>query len=311
MPKLSIPETELMFSGHAACPGCGAALAMRYLLKGLGPDTIMAMPACCWAVIGGAMPSTALNIGLIDCAFEATGAAVSGIRAGLDAQKLKGIEVVGFAGDGGTADIGLQSLSGMLERRTDAIYVMYDNEAYMNTGIQRSGATPKGAWTTTTPTGGGMRGKEEQKKDIFAIVMAHEPAYAATANVAFPEDFVKKAKRAAESTGPRFLHVLAPCPPGWKFDAERTIEVGRLATETNIFPLLEYREGELRLTRKPSVKTPVEMYLKAQGRFGHLNAVEVQAIQEATDRKWAKLLHEDAEAAARAKAAKAAAATPA
>ncbi len=293
-----------MFSGHAACPGCGAALAMRYLLKGLGPETIMAMPACCWAVIGGAMPSTALNIGLMDCAFEATGAAVSGIRAGLDAQGLKGITVVGFAGDGGTADIGLQALSGMLERRTDAIYVMYDNEAYMNTGVQRSGATPKGAWTTTTPTGAGMRGKEEQKKDILAIVMAHEPAYAATANVAFPEDFVKKAKRAADLKGPRFLHVLAPCPPGWRFDAERTIEIGRLATETNIFPLLEYTEGEMRLTRKPSVRTPVETYLKAQGRFAHFNADEVRGVQEVVDRKWAKLLHEDAEAAKRAKAAK-------
>jgi len=305
VPKLSIPEGELMFSGHAACPGCGAALAMRYLLKGLGPETIMAMPACCWAVIGGAMPSTALNIALQDCAFEATGAAVSGIRAGLDAQGLKGVTVVGFAGDGGTADIGLQALSGMLERRTDAIYVMYDNEAYMNTGIQRSGATPKGAWTTTTPTGAGMRGKEEQKKDILAIVMAHEPSYAATANVAFPEDFVKKAKRAAAIEGPRFLHVLAPCPPGWRFDAERTVEIGRLATEANIFPLLEYTEGEMRLTRKPSVRTPVEAYLKAQGRFGHMNADEVRAVQEATDRKWAKLLLEDAEAAKRAKAAKA------
>ncbi|HKZ58337.1 MAG TPA: thiamine pyrophosphate-dependent enzyme [Candidatus Thermoplasmatota archaeon] len=294
-----------MFSGHAACPGCGAALAMRYLLKGLGPETIMAMPACCWAVIGGAMPSTALNIALQDCAFEATGAAVSGIRAGLDAQGLKGVTVVGFAGDGGTADIGLQALSGMLERRTDAIYVMYDNEAYMNTGIQRSGATPKGAWTTTTPTGAGMRGKEEQKKDILAIVMAHEPSYAATANVAFPEDFVKKAKRAAAIEGPRFLHVLAPCPPGWRFDAERTVEIGRLATDANIFPLLEYAGGEMRLTRKPSVRTPVEAYLKAQGRFGHMNADEVRAVQEATDRKWAKLLLEDAEAAKRAKAAKA------
>src|SRR3990170_4154339 len=267
VPKLSIPEGELMFSGHAACPGCGAALAMRYLLKGLGPQTIMAMPACCWAVIGGAMPSTALNIALQDCAFEATGAAVSGI----------------------------------LERRTDAIYVMYDNEAYMNTGIQRSGATPKGAWTTTTPTGAGMRGKEEQKKDILAIVMAHEPSYAATANVAFPEDFVKKAKRASAVEGPRFLHVLAPCPPGWRFDAERTVEIGRLATEANIFPLLEYTEGEMRLTRKPSVRTLVEEYLKAQGRFGHMNADEVRAVQEATDRKWAKLLLEDAEAAKRAK----------
>ena len=299
MAKLSIPEQELMFSGHLACPGCGAALAMRYLLKGLGPQTLMVMPACCWAVIGGAMPSTAVNIGLLDCAFEATGAAVSGMRAGLDALKVEGVQVVGFAGDGGTADIGLQALSGMLERRTDAIYVMYDNEAYMNTGIQRSGATPKGAWTTTTPTGAGMRGKEEAKKDVFAIVRAHDPAYAATANVAFPEDFVRKAKRAAGLEGPRFLHVLAPCPPGWKFDAQMSVEVGRLATETNVFPLMEAVGGELRLTRKPSVRTGVEAYLKAQGRFGHLAPEEVEAIQQAVDRRWAALLAEEAKAGPR------------
>lgn len=302
MPKLSIPEAELMRPGHAACPGCGAALAMRYLLKGLGGNTVMSLPACCWAVIGGPMPMTALKVSLLDCAFEATGASVSGVRAACDALGLKDVNVVGFAGDGGTADIGLQSLSGMLERRTDAIYVMYDNEAYMNTGIQRSGATPLGAWTTTTPTGALGRGKQEPKKDIFAIVLAHDPVYAATANVAFPEDLVKKAQKMAKVKGPRFLHVLAPCPPGWRYASEMSVEIGKLATETLVFPLVEYEGGQLRITRKPSQRRPVEEYLKTQGRFAHLRADEVALIQAGVDRRWARLLRDEAQGRAEAKA---------
>jgi 2-oxoisovalerate ferredoxin oxidoreductase beta subunit len=303
VPKLSIPEAERMRPGHSACPGCGAALAMRYLLKGLGEGVIVSMPACCWAVIGGPFPTTALDTALLDTAFEATGASLSGLRAACDAMGLKDAQVVGFAGDGGTADIGLQALSGMLERRTDALYVMYDNEAYMNTGVQRSGATPKGASTTTTPPGAHSRGKVEVKKDLFAIVLAHEPAYAATANVAFPEDFVRKAQRARAIHGPRFLQVLAPCPPGWGYGSERTIEVGRLATDTNVFPLIEYEDGAVRLTRRPSVRTPVEAYLKAQGRFHHMTAEEVAETQAAVDRRMARL-----EAAAPAKGARVSAA---
>jgi pyruvate/2-oxoacid:ferredoxin oxidoreductase beta subunit len=283
MPKLTIPAAEVMRPGHAACPGCGAALAMRYLLKGLGEGVVMSLPACCWAVIGGPFPNTALDAALLDTAFEATGASLSGLRAACDALGYKDAQVVGFAGDGGTADIGLQALSGMLERRTDALYVMYDNEAYMNTGVQRSGATPRGAATTTTPAGGASRGKAEPKKDIFAIVLAHRPAYAATANVAFPEDFVRKVQKAKSIEGPRFLHVLAPCPPGWGFAPERTIELGRLATDTNLFPLVEYEGGSLRLTRRPSVRTRVEAYLKLQGRFGHLTAEEVAEFQNDVD----------------------------
>ncbi|EQD61311.1 thiamine pyrophosphate binding domain-containing protein, partial [mine drainage metagenome] len=156
---------------------------------------------------------------------------------------------MGFAGDGGTVDIGLQSLSGMLERGTNAIYVMYDNEAYMNTGVQRSGATPMGAWTTTTPVGKQARGKTEQQKDIMAIVLAHQPAYAATLNPSFPEDYVAKAEKAREVRGTRFLHVYAPCPPGWRYSSEQTIHLGRLATDTGIFPLYEVEDGQYRITR--------------------------------------------------------------
>ena len=172
MAKLTLPAQELMYSGHAACPGCGAALSMRLLLKGLGPRTVVSVPACCWTVIATPYPTTALGVAMLDNPIEATGASISGIRAALDAMGQKDVNVVGFAGDGGTADIGIQSLSGMLERRTNAIYVMYDNEAYMNTGIQRSGETPLGAWTTTTPVEGAEHGKVESKKDMMAIVLA-------------------------------------------------------------------------------------------------------------------------------------------
>ena len=290
MARLTIPAQELMRAGHSACPGCGSTLVMRYLLKGLGDQTIVTVPACCWTVIATPFPTTALDVPMLDCAFEATGASISGLRAAADQLGLKGVTIVGFAGDGGTADIGLQALSGMLERRTDGIYVMYDNEAYMNTGVQRSGATPEGAWTTTTPVDAFSRGKVEPKKDIMAIVAAHRPAYAATVNVAFPEDFVKKVQKAKAIRGPRFFHALAPCPPGWKYSAEKTIEIGRLATDTNVFPLYEIEDGVYRITRKLGVAKPVRRYLETQGRFAHLDEAQVAQIQREVDARWKRLL---------------------
>lgn len=289
MAKLTIPAEELMYPGHAACPGCGAALSMRLLLKGLGPRTIASIPACCWTVIATPYPTTALGISLIDNPIEATGASISGLRAAADAMGMKDVTVVGFAGDGGTADIGLQALSGMLERRTDAIYVMYDNEAYMNTGVQRSGATPEGAWTTTTPVLKKLHGKIEPKKDIMAIVLAHDPAYAATLNPSFPEDFVGKVQKAKQISGPRFFHVYAPCPPGWRYSSEQTIHIGRLATDTGVFPLYEVDEGRYRITRNVAHLRPVEEYLKAQGRFDHLDPTELSAIQERVRVSWERL----------------------
>jgi pyruvate/2-oxoacid:ferredoxin oxidoreductase beta subunit len=260
------------------------------VLKGLGPNTLITIPACCWTVIGTPFPTTALSIPLIDTAFETTGASMSGMRAALDALGRDDLTVVGFAGDGGTADIGIQALSGMLERRTDAIYVMYDNEAYMNTGTQRSGATPMSAWTTTTPVSAESRGKSEFKKDVMAIVAAHRPAYAATVNPAYPEDFLKKVQKAKGIRGPRFFHALSPCPPGWRFSAEKTIEIGRLATETCVFPLYEIEDTRYRITRKIGRPKPVAEYLKTQGRFGHLTDEEVEAIQAEVDRNWKRLL---------------------
>jgi len=289
MARLTIPEQELMTSGHLGCPGCGATLVMRYALKALGPKMVLTVPACCWAVMSGAYPKTCVSVPFLDCAFEATGASISGLRAGLDAQGKKDVTVVGFAGDGGTADIGLQALSGALERGVDAIYIMYDNEAYMNTGIQRSGATPWGAWTTTTPVGKTGRMKREEKKDLMGIVLAHNIPYAATASIAFPEDFVKKLEAAKALHGPRFFHVLAPCPPGWKYPPEHTVRLGRMAVDSRVFPLYEVVRGRYRITRRAGRPTTVAEYLKVQGRFSHLDEAQVAEIQGRVDSRWERL----------------------
>jgi pyruvate/2-oxoacid:ferredoxin oxidoreductase beta subunit len=299
MARLTIPAEELMFRGHAACPGCGPALAMRLLLKGLGPRTIVSIPACCWTVIATPFPTTALGVPVLDNPIESTGASISGLRAAVDAMHLDDVTVVGFAGDGGTADIGLQALSGMLERRTDAVFVMYDNEGYMNTGVQRSGATPRGAWTTTTPVEGSRRGKPEAKKAIMEIVLAHRPTYAATVNPAFPEDFVRKAEKARGVRGPRFLHALTPCPPGWRFSSEETIALGRLATDTGLFPLYEVEDGVLRITRSGGALKPVADYVHGQGRFRHWTDADVDALQAEVREGWERLLLRERESAPR------------
>jgi pyruvate/2-oxoacid:ferredoxin oxidoreductase beta subunit len=290
MAKLTIPARELMYPGHSACPGCAPALAMRLVLKALGPRTVVSIPACCWTVIATPYPTTALGVGVLDTPIESTGASLSGLRAAADALGIEDLNVVGFAGDGGTADIGLQALSGMLERQTDAIYVMYDNEAYMNTGVQRSGATPQGARTTTTPVAGSARGKVEPKKDVMGIVLAHRPAYAATLNPSFPEDLVRKVERAGRTHGSRFLHIFAPCPPGWGFSSEQTIEIGRLATDSGIFPLYEVEDGRLKITRKVGALKPVKEYFEAQGRFSHLTEEDFARVQRQVEAEWARLL---------------------
>ncbi len=293
MTKTTIPYEEFAYPGSTGCPGCGANLVMRYLLKALGERTILSIPACCWAVMPGYWPSHCLKVPLLYTAFEATGAAISGLRAALDVKGVEDVTVVGFAGDGGTVDIGLQAMSGAAERRTDVIYVMYDNEAYMNTGIQRSGSTPWGAWTTTTPVGTNHGFKHESKKDIMSIMQAHGIPYAATVSVAHPEDFVKKAAKAKSIKGFRFIHAMSPCPPGWRMNPMHTVEVARLAVDTHMFPLYEIEHGKVRITRKGK-GLPVSEYLKAQGRFSHLTAPEVSAIQKAVDESWKLLLAKEA-----------------
>jgi len=293
MGKPTIPTEEYMLPGHMACLGCGAPLAMRYLLKALGKRTVVSIPACCWAVIPGVFPYTNLKVPLIYTAFEVTGASISGLRAGLEAKGIKDVNVVGFAGDGGTADIGIQALSGAVERGENVLYVCYDNEAYMNTGIQRSSLTPFGAWTTTTPVGKTKFWQKTHKKNMVEIMVAHRIPYAATVSVAYPEDFINKVRKAASIQGPKYIHVFAPCPTGWRLPPEKTIEIARLATETCVFPLYEVEHGKYRITRKVANKKPVAEYLKMQGRFSYLGEEEIKQIQEYVDREWELLLKKE------------------
>ena len=217
-------------------------------------------------------------------------ASASGIRAALNAKGIKDVHVVGFAGDGGTADIGIQALSGAAERGDNIIYVMYDNEAYMNTGIQRSGATPFGAWTTTTPVGTTGDFKKRPKKNMVEIMVAHRIPYTATASIAYPEDLVKKMEKAKKIEGMKFMHIFAPCPTGWRSSPDTCVKLARLAVQSRVFPLYEVEKGlEYTINKKPK-GIPVMEYLKLQGRFRHLTEEDVQSIQKNVDREWEILL---------------------
>jgi pyruvate/2-oxoacid:ferredoxin oxidoreductase beta subunit len=277
---------ELMHSGHVGCPGCGATLAMKLALRALGEQTILVIPACCWAIIAGGHPETALKVPVLQTGFATTAAAASGLRAALDFRGERDTTVVGWAGDGGTFDIGLQALSAAAERGEDFIFVCYDNEAYMNTGVQRSSATPFGTRTTTTPGGGGKR---TGKKDIMAIMAAHRIPYAATASIAYPEDLMRKVRRAAAiRTGTRFLHVYASCPTGWGFAPQHSVKAARMAVECNMFPLYEVEDGT-RYTLGGRGGSPVDEYLRMQSRFRHLDAGAIARIQDQVDAAWARL----------------------
>lgn len=284
--KYQLPPDEILAPGHFACPGCGGTLTMRYALKALGRKTVVVIPACCWSVIDGPVPYSAAGVPVFHTAFETAASTASGIKAGLEAQGDHETTVVAFAGDGGTFDIGFQALSGAAERNEDFIYICYDNEAYMNTGIQRSSATPFGAWTTTTPV---ESPKAEQKKDIVEVLAAHRIPYLATASVAYPDDMIAKIQKAKNIRGLKFIHVFSPCPPGWKFEPEDSIKISRLAIESRVFPLLEVFDGvDYRLSRIPE-GIPVREYIKMQGRFRHLNDAEIGQIQNNVDEEWERL----------------------
>jgi pyruvate/2-oxoacid:ferredoxin oxidoreductase beta subunit len=286
--KLSLPGEELMTSGHLACQGCGATLAMRYVLKALGRKTALCIPACCWSVIDGPFPHSSLEVPIFHCAFETAAASASGLKAGLEMVGDSETTVVAWAGDGGTFDIGIQALSGAAERNEDIIYVCYDNEAYMNTGIQRSSATPYGAWTTTTPV---KHFKSRPKKDIDAIMAAHGIPYLATANTSFPEDLYRKVKKAMAIKGTRFFHIYAPCPTGWKSRPEDTIRLGRMAVQNCVFPIYEVEDGEkYTINIKPREKKPIVDYVRLQGRFHHLKDEDIQVMQAGVDKRWERLL---------------------
>jgi pyruvate/2-oxoacid:ferredoxin oxidoreductase beta subunit len=272
--------------GHLACPGCGATLAMSWVLSVLGPRSVVALPASCFSIISGAFPHFPLRVNLVHTAFETAAAIATGLKAGLEVTGRPDVNVVAWAGDGGTFDIGLQALSGAAERDEDILYVCYDNEAYMNTGNQRSSATPLHAWTTTTPTG-----EAGEKKDILAIMAAHRIPYAATASIAYPDDLKEKVGRAMGIRGTKFIHILSPCPTGWRMHQDMTIKAARLAVRSCAFPLLEIEGGNRTIvTMRPAQKIPVGDYLRLQGRFGHLDDETLRTAQRAVDERWERVL---------------------
>jgi pyruvate/2-oxoacid:ferredoxin oxidoreductase beta subunit len=281
------PDEEYMMSGHLACSGCGATLGMRYALKALGEDTVVVIPASCWSVIAGVFPYDSLKVPVCHVAFETAASSATGVKAGLEMMGDTTTTVLAWAGDGGTFDIGLQALSGAAERNEDFIYVCYDNEAYMNTGVQRSSATPFMTWTTTTPV---HRTKEEAKKNIMEIMAAHRIPYAATASIAYPEDFFNKIKKAKTIEGFKFIHILSTCPTGWRLPTQLSIKAARLAVLTRVFPLYEIEYGErYTLNLKPEFH-PVKEYLKLQGRFSHLDDSQIEVIQGIVEKMWEKLM---------------------
>ena len=281
--NFSIPDEEILEPGHLGCAGCGATIAMRMVLKALGRQTVLVIPACCWSIIDGMSPYSAAGVPVMHTPFASAAAAASGVRAALDLKGDTETTVVAWAGDGGTFDIGIQALSGAAERNENFIYICYDNEAYMNTGVQRSSATPMGAWTSTTP------GRKAQgKKDLLAIMAAHGIPYAATATVAYPDDLIAKVERAKKIHGTRFIHLLSPCPPGWKIPSEQTIKYSRLAVASRVFPLVEIVDGRAwRVTVSPE-PVPLEEYLASQGRFRKLvgDPEALERARQAIDGRW-------------------------
>ena len=283
MAQLKVTDRDYFKPGHLGCPGCGAAIAIKFALKALGEKIIMVIPASCASIIVGPYPQSALNIPILHTAFATAGAAASGVRAALDMKGDTETTVLSWAGDGGTFDIGFQSLSGAVERNEDCIFVCYDNEAYMNTGVQRSSSTPYGVRTTTTP---GQDWKKTRKKNMMETMAAHRIPYAATASIAFPEDMIAKFQKAKEKKGgARFIHIFATCATGWGAPSDISVKIARLAVQTNIFPLYEIENGT-RYTLNYKGDRPVEDYLQTQGRFKHLSKADVAQIQKMVTADW-------------------------
>ena len=284
----NITDNEF-FYGHKACAGCGGSLAVRMALKVLGKRTFIALPAGCMSAVGFNFPQLCFSNNAIISTFAGTGSIITGIEAGARALGLKDYHVLGMAGDGGTADIGIQALSGAIDRNDRVIYICYDNEAYMNTGIQKSGLTPFGAKTTTTPAGKHIHGNVKNKKNMFEIVAAHGIPYAATASIAYMDDFIEKVRKASQVDGPSYIHVIAPCPTGWGIPADRTIEAAKEMVDCGLWYLAEYYDDEFHLNRDPNEFTSVSDYLKSQGRFKHLSDEDIALIEQGRDKKWEKI----------------------
>lgn len=291
----NMPDDELFF-GHKACAGCGGSLAVRAALKVLGPHAVSALPAGCMSAVGFNFPQLSFSNNAMITPFAATASVLSGIEAGLRAQGIKPDDctVVGFAGDGGTADIGIQALSGAIDRNDDVLYICYDNEAYMNTGIQKSSLTPFGSSTTTTPVGGQVKGCLTDKKNVFEIVAAHDIPYAATASIGYLQDFINKVERAKGVRGTRFIHVMAPCPTGWGHATDVTADIAKEAVDCGMWYLAEFEGsqesgvpgGAFRLNRNPKEFSSIEHYLRSQKRFKHMSEDDVQHAVAGRDAKW-------------------------
>jgi pyruvate ferredoxin oxidoreductase beta subunit len=296
--ELSKKIPERLTSGHRLCAGCGASIAVRQVLMGTESPVVVGASTGCLEVATTIYPFTAWNVPFIHNAFENVAATISGAETAYRALKKKGkitkeIKFVAFGGDGGTYDIGLQSLSGALERGHTFVYVCYDNEGYMNTGIQRSSATPTGASTTTAPSGKASYGKPQARKDLTAIVAAHNIPYAAQGSISHWNDLVTKSQKAFATEGPAFLNVLSLCHRGWRYPGQDTIALAKLAVETGFWPLIEIEGGKWRFTYKPKTKKPVAEFLKVQGRFKHLfkegNRPVLEKIQQDVDAYWEHL----------------------
>ncbi len=292
-----LPEKDYLCPGHRACQGCAEALAVRLVHKALGRNTIVASATGCMEIITSSYPDSAWDIPWMHVAFENSASVCSGIEAGYKALVRKGkmpdrrIQFVAMGGDGATADIGLQFVSGAMERGHDMIYVCYDNEAYMNTGIQRSSSTPFGASTTTSPAGKNSIGQYTWKKPVIDIMAAHRIPYAATASPSYPFDMMEKVKRAAEIRGPSYLHIYSACPTGWRMAPELAIEVGRLAVQSGAFPLYEVRDGKkVTVNVKPDELRSLKDYTQIQGRFRHLTDDLIAQIEERLQAEWDYLL---------------------
>ncbi len=299
-------KPDLFLPGHRACAGCGPANALRMIMKATRGPTIVTEATGCMEVVSSIYPYTSWAVPWLHTAFETSAANASGIDAALRILKQKGklqehVDVIAIAGDGGTFDIGLQALSGAVERGHDFLFVLYDNEGYMNTGIQRSGGTPMGAATTTTPAGSVMPGKLQHKKPIADIMVAHNMEYVASATPYYWKDMLQKVRKGLEVEGPAFLHVFAPCPRGWRSESAKSIEYEKLAVESCVFPLYEVVNGQYSLSTPsklislaPQKKRPVTDYLKGQGRYRHLfnpkNKYVLDEIQRWTDERWTILL---------------------
>ena len=284
-------KKELLSGGQRLCAGCGASIIVRQILMAAEDPLVISCATGCLEVATTIYPFSAWRIPFIHCAFENSASTLSGAEAAYRSLKRQGkidrtIKFIAFGGDGGTYDIGLQALSGVLERGHNLLYVCYDNGAYMNTGIQRSSATPQGAATTTSPVGKAIpEGKQRPRKDLTQIVVAHDSPYVAQANPAYYNDLIKKVQKALNTEGPTFINILSPCPRGWRYDSSQSIQIAKLATLTGFWPLYEVENGKYRITYRPKKRRPFREWLESQGRFKHLLSEKNKGIVERLERE--------------------------